>query len=210
MIIFYIIQEGVTAVDPAYKKPFYELKPLSAEPGRGTYLDLAGWTGIDISAMPCQKLGHANPRFPIYLESYNVKAQKKVYEVFANAVRGSSPFNNSMFQFEGYPTKGIRKVSSDKTAFAYRSEKLLVAPMINYVSDGSKLDRQAAELGNNLRRILHEATGRQDLHSYVNYAYGHETPEELYGKESWRQSRLQDLKRKYDPKGRFNYYAPIA
>ncbi|KAJ6150702.1 hypothetical protein N7470_007296 [Penicillium chermesinum] len=208
VIIFYIIQEGVKTVNPAYKEPFYGLGPLSAEPSRGSYTDLAAWTGIDIAAMPCQKLGHANPRFPIYLESYNIEAQRRVYDVFADAVRGSSPFNNSMFQFEGYPTQGVGTRS--ESAFAFRNSHLLVAPLINYLPDGSKRDREAADLGHHLRDILHKATGQEQLHAYVNYAYGSETSEQLYGEEKWRQDKLLHLKRKYDPEGKFSYYAPIA
>ncbi|KAI1585122.1 hypothetical protein PtrCC142_012205, partial [Pyrenophora tritici-repentis] len=31
-----------------------------------------------------------------------------------------------------------------------------------------------------------------------------------YGHESWRQKKLQALKQKYDPTGKFSFYAPIA
>lgn len=197
-------------VDPAYTKPFHDLNPLSVEPRHGTYTDLAAWTLIDTSAIPCQKLGRANFRFPIYLDSYNVNAQREVYDQFATAVRGSSPFNNSIFLLEGYPTEGVRTQSSGESAFAFRGDNLLLAPLINYVPDGPSRDRQAAEIGNRLRSTLHEATGREHLRTYVNYAHGEETPTELYGAERWRQDKLRDLKRKYDPAGRFSFYGPIA
>lgn len=47
------------------------------------------------------------------------------------------------------------------------------------------------------------------MHTYVNYAHGDETLQELYGYEAWRVSRLESLKSKYDPKGHFSFYAPI-
>ncbi len=43
-----------------------------------------------------------------------------------------------------------------------------------------------------------------------NYAHGDESLEEIYGYEPWRQQKLQDLKKAYDPLGRFNFYAPIT
>ncbi|GJC83598.1 FAD-linked oxidoreductase chyH [Colletotrichum liriopes] len=210
IILFWIIQEGVTAVDPAYTQPFRDIGPISSTPEAGTYLDLAAWTGIAIDSIPCQKVGLNNPRFPIYVESYNVEAQRKAYDLFASSVKGDSPFNNSLFMFEGYSVKGVKAIESDSTAFAYRGDNLLFAPLITYTPGGVELDQQAATLGNQLRDIIHEGSGRTDQHVYLNYAFGNESPKEWYGSEQWRQDRLRSLKAKYDPNGRFSFYGPIA
>jgi len=200
----------VDVVDPTYTQPFHDIGPLSAEPVGGSYTDLAGWTGIATTSPPCQKDGLVNPRFPIYLESYNVPAQKQAYDVFASGANGTSAFNGSIFMFEGYSMEGVQAIESNSTAFAFRSENLLAAPLITYAPAGSERDQEAAQFGEQLRQILHEASGRMDLRAYVNYAYGDETPQQWYGSEGWRQSRLQALKKKYDPEGKFSFYAPIA
>jgi hypothetical protein len=200
----------VKAVDAVYTKPFHDIGPLSVEPMGGSYTDLAGWTGIALSSPPCQKAGLVNPRFPNYLETYNAQAQKEAYEVFAEGVRGSSPFNNSIFMFEGYSMEGVKEIDSKSSAFAFRSENILSAPLITYAPAGSELDKKAAQLGNQLRQILHKASGRPDVRAYVNYAYGDETPQQWYGNEKWRQARLQGLKKKYDPEGKFSFFAPVA
>ncbi|OJJ96041.1 hypothetical protein ASPACDRAFT_81718 [Aspergillus aculeatus ATCC 16872] len=210
VIVFYLIQEGVTAVDSTYSAPFHALGPISVTPANGTYKDLAGWTSIAVDSPPCQKMGMANPRFPIYLETYDVAAQKQAWDVYADATRGASPFNNSIFMFEGYSAQGVHAVDSDSSAFAFRSENLLAAPMINYFPDGDELDQKANSVGQQLREILFNATGRSEIRAYVNYAYGTESPRELYGSEDWRQQRLQALKQKYDPTGKFSFYAPVA
>lgn len=64
----------------------------------------------------------------------------------------------------------------------------------------------------------------KERHTYVNYAVGSETPEELYGyvttlrsrtqltrtrHEEWRISKLRALKEKYDPENRFGYFGGI-
>lgn len=200
----------MTAVDPVYTTPFHDIGPLSVEPASGSYTDLAGWTGIADTSPPCQKAGLVNPRFPIYLESYNVAAQRQAYDLFASAVKGTSPFNNSLFMFEGYSMEGVHAIDSNSTAFAFRDENLLAAPLMTYTPAGSELDQQAAQLGNQLRQILHDASGRKELRAYVNYAYGDETPQQWYGSEAWRQDRLRALKGKYDPDGKFSFFAPIA
>ncbi|KAH8887629.1 FAD-binding domain-containing protein [Thozetella sp. PMI_491] len=210
VILFYIIQEGVTSVDSAYTEAFHNIGPLSVEPVSGTYLDLAEWTGIALNSTPCLKLGTANPRFPIYVPQYNATAQKAAYDLFAAEVSGSSAFNNSLFMFEGYSEQGVQAVDSDSSAFAFRSDNLLLAPLITYESDGGELDARAASVGNQLRQILHDGTGRSEVHTYLNYAFGDETPEQIYGSESWRLERLRTLKAKYDPQGKFSFYGPVA
>lgn len=208
--MFWVIQEGVTVVDPIYTKPFYDIGPLSGTPTPGTYRDLAAWTGVALDSPPCQNIGGSNPRFPVYVEAYNVTAQRKAYDLFASSIAGDSPFNNSLFLFEGYSVQGVQAVDSSSTAFAYRGDNMLFAPLITYTPTDTARDLAAAELGNDLREIIRQGTGRSELHAYVNYAYGDEGPEVWYGSEQWRQIRLKSLKTKYDPSGKFSFYAPIA
>ncbi|KAK7421591.1 hypothetical protein QQX98_002058 [Neonectria punicea] len=210
IILFYIIQEGVTAVDAAITKPFHDIGPLSIEPVTGDYRDLAGWTGIALDSPPCQKDGLVNPRFPIYLESYNVAAIKEAYDLFSTETNGDSPFNASLFMLEGYSTQGIAAIADDSAAFAFRDQHLLLAPLITYKPVDAALDEKAAALGGKLRSIIHEASEKADMGVYVNYAFGDEAPENWYGSAQWRQDRLKALKTKYDPTGKFSFFGPIA
>ncbi|KNG82581.1 FAD binding domain-containing protein [Aspergillus nomiae NRRL 13137] len=205
-----IIQEGVQAVDTVYTAPFHSMDPISIEPHSGSYTDLAEWVGVTTTSGPCEKNGAMNPRFPSYLETYNATAQKQAYEVFAEAVRGSSIFNGSLVTFDGYSTQGVKSIAADSTAVPYRDQNILVGPLIAYMPGDAALDEKAAQVGNQIRQILHEGSGREHVLAYVNYAYGTEGPEEWYGSEEWRQSRLQSLKKKYDPNGMFSFYAPIV
>jgi hypothetical protein len=68
----------------------------------------------------------------------------------------------------------------------------------------------AITAGREIRRILIEGLGSTPFNAYVNYAFGDETVEQLYGHEKWRIDKLRALKAKYDPLNRFNYYAPIV
>ncbi len=56
---------------------------------------------------------------------------------------------------------------------------------------------------------MHSGQPGRQLNAYVNYAFGDETQEMVYGYEPWRLERLRGLKKKYDPKGKFNFYEPI-
>lgn len=112
--------------------------------------------------------------------------------------------------FEGYPVQGVQAIDSKSSAFAFRDAHLLGAPLITYKPNGADLDKKAKDLGNQLRDILHKASGLTDVRAYVNYAYGNENPKVWYGSEKWRQDRLAALKKKYDPSGKFSFFGPIA
>ncbi|SPO05000.1 probable FAD-dependent oxygenase [Cephalotrichum gorgonifer] len=210
IILFWILQEGVSVVDPIYSKPFYDIGPIVGTPTAGDYRDLAGWTGIDLAAGPCQKAGTINPRFPLYVEKYNITAQREAYDLFASKVSGTSPFSGSLFLFEGYSLQGVKAIDDKSTAYAFRGDNLLTAPLITYAPGGDALNAEAEALGNELRNIIHRGSGAANKAVYVNYAYGNENPKEWYGSDSWRQDKLKALKTKYDPKGKFSFYAPIA
>ncbi|KNG44194.1 FAD-binding domain-containing protein [Stemphylium lycopersici] len=211
VIVMFIIQEGATAVDPKYTTPFHDIGPLAITPQSGSYQDLAKWTGIALESPPCQDFGFNNPRFPIYISNYNVTAQRKAYDLYASAISGAdNPYFNSIFMFEDYPSSGVRDRDNSASAYGFRDAHLLSAPLIIYNSTGEAQDESVRELGVQLRNIIQEGTGSEELHTYVNYAYGNEGPESWYGYESWRQEKLQTLKEKYDPEGKFSFYAPIA
>ncbi|KAI8632202.1 putative FAD-dependent oxygenase [Xylariaceae sp. FL1651] len=210
VIRFWVFQEGATSVDSAYTKPFHELGPAATNASSGTYLDMPRWLGWDSEAATCQHLGVANTRFPVYLQSYNSQSIRKVYDLFTSVTQDNPALNGSRILFEGYSLKGMKAVPSKLAAYPFRGDNLLVAPLVSWTPSGRELSQKAADFGNSLRQILHDGTGRSELHAYVNYAFGDETPKNWYGYEHPRQQRLLSLKNKYDPDRRFSFYAPIA
>ncbi|KAJ5892521.1 hypothetical protein N7504_009212 [Penicillium tannophilum] len=209
VIAFFILQQGVGAVEEKYAKPFEKLGPIMSTGGKGTYKDLPTWTSNADDSPPCQKLGLVNARFPVDLQSYNPSAQRLAFDAFTNFTQKFPAFNNSLVLFEGYSTQGVQHIEAGSTAFSHREGNLLVTPLIIYPPTDKKRDLQGSRFGEHLRQILYHGSEQDEMHSYVNYAFGSEGPEAWYGYEPWRLERLRSLKDKYDPEGRFNFYAPI-
>ncbi|KAI0551677.1 putative FAD-dependent oxygenase [Xylaria curta] len=207
---FWILQEGATSVDSVYTKPFHELGPTTTDTGSGTYLDVPRWIDWDNDAATCQNSGLARTRYPIDISSYNVQSMRKVYDLFTDVTKKIPELNGSRFLFEGYSLKGVKAIPSESTAYPFRDDNLLLAPVISWVPSGQDIAKRATDFGKSLRQILYEGTGRSELHSYVNYAFGDETPMNWYGYEQQRQDRLRALKNKYDPHHKFSFYAPIV
>lgn len=147
-------------------------------------------------------------RFPIDFQNYNLHAMRQVYDLFNQKMQDNPALNNSMFALESYSVQGVQAVRAETTAFALREDTILVSPFIAYSPDPS-LDGEARAWGEQMRQIIHNASGRIHMHSYINYAHGTEGLEALYGYESWRLEKLRQLKSAYDPHRRFSYFAPI-
>jgi hypothetical protein len=147
----------------------------------------------------------------VNLQTYNIPAQRAVFDLFAKTTKETPQFNGSLFLFEGYSLEGVQAIPADSTAFSQRAAHLLVAPLIIYQDDPTNpsLDTEAKAFGEELRQTLFKASGQSQMQSYVNYAFGDEGLEAWYGSESWRISKLRSLKAKYDPHGKFSFYAPI-
>lgn len=207
----FVLQEGVYKVDRAYTQPLHDLGPLTSEAAHGTYLDLPRWTGIDVAGPPCQKkTSLANLRYPIEAETYNAASVKKMYDRFAAVAHQYSPLNASMILLEGYSTQGVKAVERDATAYAFRDDNLLISPLIIHEVGNKQVHKAANALGEELRGIIHAGTGRENLRSYVNYAFPNDTPRRWYGYDKWRLAKLKKLKQKYDPAGKFSFFGPIA
>lgn len=95
----------------------------------------------------------------------------------------------------------IRYLAADDM---YKRSSLLALYPTSSISDDI-----APLYGHQMRTLFHagDQPGRP-LNTYVNYAYGDESTEMMYGG-GWRERKLRDLKEKWDPHGRFGWYHPI-
>lgn len=208
VLMLWVTQEGVDKVDPSYTQPIDELGPVHTHEEATPYNEIASWMQAGMQDLICQKNGDTYLRFPIDLKRYNATAQQQLYDTFAAGIKKEPAFIQSVILMEGYGVQGVQAVSDESTAYPFRDDDLLIAPFIHYKPNGPVLDEKAKAFGEELRSVLHEGSGRQKMHTYINYAYGDEELGNIYG-DDWRLKRLRTLKKQYDPKGRFNFYAPI-
>lgn len=197
-------------MDSQYTSPLQALGPTVNTGGSGTYLDVAVWTAQNANSSLCAKGTTVYTRYPIDLPTWNVTAITEAYGDFVQMMVEEPAFNGSFFIFEQYPMQGVKAVDSASTAVPWRDYNLLLSPTVIYAPGGLELDRKAKVAGEKQRQILRIGTGSDKMSTYVNYAFGDETLQQMYGYEPWRQERLSQLKDKYDPHRKFRFYAPIA
>ncbi|KAK2755589.1 hypothetical protein FQN54_006529 [Arachnomyces sp. PD_36] len=193
--------------EPFYA-PFDALEPASREEGDAPYPELAGRTGSS-SADPVCQTGSRHVQAPQGLLLYNTTTEREVFEYYKATTLQEPRFNQSAVVLANFAVAQMQAIPEEDSAFPHRADNILAAINVMYPDDPT-LDDAAIEFGKNTRQIW--ANGKADRRStaYVNYAYGDEGMEEIYGYEPWRLERLRAAKRKYDPDNRFSFYNPIT
>ncbi|KAK0507960.1 hypothetical protein JMJ35_009849 [Cladonia borealis] len=193
--------------EPLYA-PFLSLGPVVATNVTVPYTGVAHASGSGVEDFVCQNSDLSWKLYPVGALVYNITTNRQIYSLFSKMINDNPEFNNSVVQFEGYSLQGMKAVDPASTAYAHRADNLLLSYALVYPPKKS-LDAIANKYGYHARSILHAGEPGRPLNTYVNYASSDETLEELYGYEPWRLARLRALKQKYDPQGKFDFYAPI-
>ncbi|KAL8704812.1 MAG: hypothetical protein Q9201_002044 [Fulgogasparrea decipioides] len=207
IIVFTIYYIGTKDQASPYTKPFFDLGPVFHNDSSVSYPTLASATGLGDEDFSCAH-GFNRLQYPVGLLNYNVSNTRAVYNLFKQQTTAVPALNLSTVVFEGYSLQGVKAVPPDSTAYPHREDNILASILAVYARNPS-LDNTAVTWARKVRDLMHAGQPGRRLNAYVNYAFGDETQEQVYGYEPWRLQRLRGLKKKYDPQGRFNFYEPI-
>lgn len=205
VIVFWLIWQGRGTVPPMYTDRARALLPVSIKASTTDITGMNAVAGAAYGTPACAKGSTSAMLFGVSLKRWNIAGLRATLSIY-----GTLPpeLRNSFVLLEAYSTRGVEAVSDDETAYPDRFNQILASPAMYFALGNATLDNVAADFGKRMRRALFDGSG-QPLHAYVNYAHGDESLQALYGYEDWRLWRLRRLKAKYDPFGKFGYYAPI-
>lgn len=210
ILVSTVYYNGPASEAASYFAPFAALSPLQTTEVLTTdYPGLAAAAQFRVTDWACQPKAGATV-YGMDVDSYDVKGLRKSYNAFRDMIRAEPALSLSMAYLEGYSLQAVQAVPYESTAFALRDRKLLYGFLVTYeeTERNKTLDAQAQKWGEKIRDAAYGDKVKQKS-VYVNYAKGSESLQAMYGYEGWRQERLKMLKRKYDPKGKFSFYAPI-
>ncbi|KAL8856133.1 MAG: hypothetical protein Q9178_007258 [Gyalolechia marmorata] len=208
VILFQLYYFGTAADALPYLQPFLDLKPIIISNATTAYKNLAQETGTGIDGPICAP-GMAKAIFPVGLKQFNIDANRQIYQLFSDMVIQTPALNGTIVQFEGYALQGMKAIDPASSAYAHREDNILVSFTTSYSPSPANHDA-AVRYGRQARQIWVDGQKPRALNAYTNYAYGDETLQQVYGYEPWRLQRLRALKKKWDPKGKFNFYNPIV
>ncbi|KAK3301708.1 uncharacterized protein B0T15DRAFT_544414 [Chaetomium strumarium] len=207
VLIFTVFWNGPVEKRGGYTDPFHALGPASYSSGVTDYPGVMVALGTDINNPICQPQGTAFLRGAV-VDAYEVRALREWYTLFSEMLVSEEGFAHSFCMLEGYSVQAVQAVPSESTAFPDRRQRLLLSPVATYEAVGNTTLDEAAK--NWSKAMEAAALGSQDDRIYVNYAYGDESLQAMYGYEPWRLERLRMLKGKYDPENRFRFFAPLV
>lgn len=173
-----------------HAEPFKVLHPVSSVEGEVPYVQIAKATGTDVDDAACDR-GKEYFLHAADLVTYNVSTNRAIFELFKNMTMTYPEYQESAVMFESYSQQGLKAVDPNSTAFPNRGSNIIFALTAIYPTNPD-LDQRAVEWGEQTRSLVHTGQGPEvNLEVYVNYAYGNETMESLYGYEPWRLEKLR-------------------
>ncbi|KAI0861222.1 hypothetical protein F4860DRAFT_503352 [Xylaria cubensis] len=118
------------------------------------------------------------------------------YQQYPNA-------RESVIQLEIYPNQKTLSVSSNFTAYPWRDALGNMIINFSWLERNQTTAAAVQKLALDIRKNFVDTSGYPGLSVYVNYAYGDEAPDQIYGKDNL--PRLERLKEIWDPDHVFRY-----
>ncbi|PSR80433.1 FAD binding domain-containing protein [Coniella lustricola] len=152
----------------------------------------------------CAK-GGRKPSYEANLQTLDPTAWRQVWDAYSLFYETYAEANLTTLLTECYSTAKMQEIGSAESAYPWRDIKCYSIVIPWYTSEA--LDAAANAFGQEVRSILSASSGTDAFSAYINFAHGDETLAEVYGDSL---SRLQTLKKTYDPNGRLNQWFPLS
>ncbi|EWG48753.1 hypothetical protein FVEG_08427 [Fusarium verticillioides 7600] len=110
---------------------------------------------------------------------------------------------SSSLLYEFFPNQAMTAIPLEDTAFPRRDTTAYINLILTSSIHNSEIDNALARFGEEIRRDVAATSGYPEITTFVNYAHGDETLEQIYGKEKL--ARLAALKKMWDPKAVFSF-----
>ncbi|OTB15810.1 hypothetical protein K445DRAFT_317456 [Daldinia sp. EC12] len=144
------------------------------------------------------------------LKKFDIAQQRRFYNTYVEFIKNNPLAINSMIFYEIFGQKAVVEQPADQTAVGNRNYANILALYQTTYTDESVAPAADAWARSLRDEVVKPEYSGYDIESiYMNYAHGNEKLEAMYGYEPWRLERLRSLKRRYDPKGFFNFYNSV-
>ncbi|KAF4953187.1 hypothetical protein FGADI_6162 [Fusarium gaditjirri] len=110
---------------------------------------------------------------------------------------------SSTLLYEFFPNQAMAAIPLDETAFPRRDTTAYINLILTSTIHNSETDNALTRFGEEIRRDIAATSGYSEITTFVNYAHGDETLEQIYGKDKL--ARLAALKKIWDPNEVFSF-----
>ncbi|KAK9777226.1 putative FAD-binding PCMH-type domain-containing protein [Seiridium cardinale] len=184
-------------------KPILDLNPAYSLIKEISWRDLSTQTTFLLDGPVCAD-GQIYDVYAVNLRNFSVPTMVTSFEKMAQFWEEEPAGRNSVIVLETWPVQAATAIPNDATAYPWRDATTYVMIQMRWDNVGDPVQGTADVLGPEIRSDMAATSGYDDLTVYVNYAWGDETLEQIYGKEKL--PRLAQLKAQYDPHNAFGFY----
>ncbi|KAL9619842.1 MAG: hypothetical protein Q9160_005582 [Pyrenula sp. 1 TL-2023] len=192
-------EEGLKAMAPILDLAPFLFKNVSTL----AWTQLSAGSMFQIGGQICVK----QQIFDIYgfnLKTFDATTMSSSLQKMANFYDTQPAARASAIVLESWPNQATAAVPDDNTAYPWRDATTYGMVEMRWSTVGDPVEKTANELGRELRSDWAKTSGYGDLTVYVNYAWGDESLESIYG--ASKLPRLAKLKAQYDPNNVFSFY----
>ncbi|KAJ6036379.1 hypothetical protein N7540_000658 [Penicillium herquei] len=119
--------------------------------------------------------------------------------------QGGSNVGGSLVLMEAYSLQTAESMGDSSSAYAWRSTNRFNTVATAWYTDSS-LDAIANSWAGKVRDDWRATSGLETNSTYINFAFGDETLDDIYGQNV---PQLRDLKAQYDPENKFDQFFPL-
>ncbi|TVY33309.1 FAD-linked oxidoreductase [Lachnellula subtilissima] len=214
-IFLYFATSGAPNYTPTVVvAPFYAGPTSDAETAFASILALGPvvnamqrypYTQANFANDPLCGKGGRKPSYGSGLSQMDPATWRSIWNEYVSYVANPAVGNSSVFA-ECYSFETAKQFPDSSSSYPFRSTIKYTTLVNNWYTDAS-LDPVAEAFGIKIRELWRSTDGLKENSTYINFAFGDEPLETVYGDNV---GKLQDLKRKYDPRGRFNQWFPLT
>ncbi|KAI0886282.1 uncharacterized protein GGS22DRAFT_199566 [Annulohypoxylon maeteangense] len=190
--------EAIKAMDPLLK-----LGPSYSNIKEITWNKVSKESNFLLDAPNCED-GQILDSWSVNLRNVSAPALVSSFNDMASFFQKHPSARASGIILETWPIEATVATPDNATAFPWRETATYVMIQMKWDNSSDPVKGPANDFARTTRSNLAANSGFGGLAVYVNYAYGDETPQELYGESKL--PRLVELKKKYDPTNAFRFY----
>nr|POE71822.1 fad-linked oxidoreductase azal [Quercus suber] len=200
-----IAHEGFNPVAKTFISNFRSLKPLTFVQQNGIpWSEIHDRMGLGAAPVCVSNLNFFTT--PASFPQWNVTNMRNAFDMYSNFTK-LPQFAESFWLLESYGRGQAASFEDDAVSAEERENHLLTGLTLQWEGDDLDTRRKAEEFALEAKQAIQE--GWNEKHTYVNYAVGYETVEEMYGRDQKHLHRLQETKSAWDPENQFGFYAPL-
>ncbi|KAF5688765.1 6-hydroxy-D-nicotine oxidase [Fusarium denticulatum] len=141
--------------------------------------------------------------YTLSMKNYSASTWEAVASKLATLYARYPQARSSSLLYEFFPNQAMAAIPLDETAFPRRDATAYINLILTSSVHNSEMDNALARYGEEIRRDVAATSGYPEITTFVNYAHGDETLEQIYGKDKL--ARLTGLKKIWDPKEVFSF-----